>query len=109
MKWKLTYYNESVYTAVSSLPTKLKARYLRMVDMMLNYGPDLGMPHTRSLGEGLLELRIKAKEGIARVFYCTVMNHKMVVLHSIVKKTQKIPNRELELAKVRLKEVKKNA
>ena len=37
------------------------------------YGPDLGMPHTRAMGGGLFELRLKAKEGIARVFYCTLV------------------------------------
>ena len=35
------------------------------------YGPDLGMPHTRAMGDGLFELRLKAAEGIARVFFCT--------------------------------------
>jgi phage-related protein len=45
------------------------------------YGPDLGMPHTRALGEGLLELRLKAAEGIARVFFCTVTGRKIVILH----------------------------
>lgn len=66
------------------------------------------MPHTRSLGGGLLELRVKAQEGIARAFYCTVVNNKIMVLHVIIKKTQKTPQKDLELARTRLKEVKKN-
>ena len=70
------------------------------------FGPDLGMPHTRSMGEGLFELRIKAAEGIARVFYCTVVNHRIVLLHQFVKKTDKTPAKELEIARRRLKEVK---
>jgi hypothetical protein len=38
---------------------------------MLEFGPNIGMPHTRPLKNGLFELRVKGKEGIARVFYCT--------------------------------------
>ena len=70
------------------------------------FGPDLGMPHTRAMGGGLFELRIEAAEGIARVFYCTVVDRRIVVLHQFVKKTDKTPARELEVARQRMKEVK---
>ncbi len=108
MKWKIDYFNEKVEKEVLKLPKKLLARYLRMTDVMAEFGPDLGMPHTRSMGDGLFELRLKAQEGIARVFYCTVINKKIVMLHSIVKKTQKTPPKELRLAQSRLKEAKEN-
>ncbi len=108
MKWTIDYYSEKVAESVLSLPKKLQARYFKMTDIMLDYGPDLGMPHTRSMGNGLLELRLKAKEGIARVFYCAVMDHKIIMLHCITKKTQKTPLKELRLAKARLKEVETN-
>jgi phage-related protein len=70
------------------------------------YGPDLGMPHTRAMGGGIFELRIKAAEGIARVLYCTVVGHRIVFLHQFVKKTEKTPSRQLDLARRRMKEVK---
>lgn len=69
------------------------------------YGPDLGMPHTRAMGQGLFELRLKAQEGIARVFYCTVSNRRIVMLHQYTKKSEKTPRRELEVARQRMKEV----
>ena len=69
------------------------------------YGPDLGMPHTRPMGEGLFELRLKAAEGIARVFFCTVIGRKIVVLHQFVKKTEKTPNKEIKIAQSRMKEL----
>lgn len=72
---------------------------------MLEFGPNLGMPHTRSMGDRLFELRVKSKEGIARVFYCTLIGERKVILHNFVKKTQKTPNRELKIARCRLKEV----
>lgn len=69
------------------------------------YGPDLGMPHTKAMGGGLFELRIKSVEGIARVFYCTVVGKRIVFLHQFVKKTDKTPAKELQIARRRLKEV----
>jgi phage-related protein len=70
------------------------------------YGPDLGMPHTRAMGDGLFELRLKAVEGIARVFYCTMIGKRIVMLHQFIKKTDKTPPKELAIARRRLKEVK---
>jgi phage-related protein len=70
------------------------------------YGPDLGMPHTRAMGDGLLELRLKAAEGIARVFFCTVVGRRIVVLHQFVKKSEKTPKRELKIARNRMKEIR---
>ena len=86
------------------MPDGFLSRFLRYAERMEIYGPDLGMPHTRAMGEGLFELRLKAAEGIARVFYCTVVNRNIVVLHSFVKKTDKTPPRELKVARQRMKE-----
>jgi phage-related protein len=58
------------------------------------------------MGEGLFELRLKATEGIARVFYCTMIGKRIVMLHQFTKKTDKTPPRELAIARRRLKEVK---
>jgi phage-related protein len=71
------------------------------------YGPDLGMPHTRAMGRGLFELRLKAAEGIARVFYCRVVGKPIVMLHQFTKKSEKTPLRELEVARRRMEEVTK--
>ncbi len=70
------------------------------------YGPDLGMPHTRAMGGGLFELRLKATEGIARVLYCTMIGKRIMILHQFTKKTKKTPPKELALARRRMKEVK---
>ena len=70
------------------------------------YGPNLGMPHTRSMGDGLFELRLKATEGIARVFFCTVVGRQIVMLHQFVKKSEKTPKRELKIAWNRMKEIR---
>lgn len=64
------------------------------------------MPHTRAMGEGLFELRLKASEGIARVIYCTLVGRRIVMLHQFIKKSEKTPRRELDIAKRRMKETK---
>jgi phage-related protein len=74
---------------------------------MIEHGPNLGLPHTDSFGSGLFELRLKGIEGIARVFFCMMVEEKIVMLHSFIKKTQKIPDKELKIAKSRMKEFKK--
>jgi phage-related protein len=106
MHWTITYYNVSVQEEILALPAGFLGRYLRYSDRMEIYGPDLGMPHTRSMGDGLFELRLKAAEGIGRVFYCTLVGKKIVMLHQFIKKTDKTPLKELEMARRRMKEIK---
>lgn len=108
MQWTITYYNDRVFKRICKLPLKLRARFLALADVLIEQGPNIGMPHSRILGNGLLELRIKAKEGIARVFYCAQVEKEIIVLHSFVKKSQKLPKKELSVAMKRLKKVKEN-
>lgn len=106
MKWTVTYYSAQVEHEVFSLPRGILARYLRYVELMEKHGADLRAPHSEAMGGGLFELRPKASEGIGRVLYCAVKGATIVILHSFVKKTQKTPKRELDIARRRLKEVK---
>lgn len=106
MNWTITYYSESVQAEILALPAGFLARYLRYSDRMEVYGADLGMPHTRAMGEGLFELLLKAAEGIARIFYCTMVGKKIMILHQFIKKTNKTPPKELAIARRRMKEVK---
>jgi len=106
VNWQVTFYSVALEEEVLQLPAGFVARFLRYAERMEIYGPDLGMPHTRAIGEGLFELRLKAAEGIARVLYCTLVGRRIVVLHQFVKKSEKTPRRELEVAKRRMKEIK---
>jgi phage-related protein len=58
------------------------------------------------MGDGLIELRLKAAEGSARVFYYTMVGQKIVMLHQFIKKIDKTPPRELKTARRRMKEFK---
>jgi len=103
--WSVTFYSERVESDILDLAPGFVARFIRYAERMEAFGPDLGMPHTRAMGGGLFELRIKGAEGIARVFYCTVVDRRIVILHQFVKKTDRTPHKELEIARRRMKEV----
>lgn len=108
MDWEILYYDEEVQEAISAWPVGIRAYYARLTERMLVFGPNLGMPFTRSLGKGLFEIRAKGKEGIGRAFFCILVGQKIVVLHAYIKKSQKTPLKELEIARSRVKDVKEN-
>ncbi|WP_423382287.1 type II toxin-antitoxin system RelE/ParE family toxin [Burkholderia sp. LMG 32019] len=103
--YEIHFFSEQVEARVFALPKTLTARFFALADRMEKYGPHLGEPHTRPMGDGLYELRLKGLEGIARVFYCVVVDRRIVMLHAFVKKTQQTPLKELATARRRLKEV----
>jgi len=105
MNWRIEYYSPKLEEDILNLPTGLLARYLHLTDLMLEFGSNLGIPHTKAIESGLFELRVKGKEGIARVFYCTKIGKRIVMLHVFIKKTQKTPKKEIKLAMQRMKEV----
>ncbi|WP_092238674.1 type II toxin-antitoxin system RelE/ParE family toxin [Desulfobacula phenolica] len=106
MKWKITYYNEKVRGAIDQWPLGIRAFYARTTEKMKIYGPNLGMPFTRPMGQGLFEIRAKGKEGIGRAFFCTIVGYEIVILHEFIKKSNKTPRKEIDIARQRLKEVK---
>lgn len=106
MGWEIKYHDEKLQSEVLALPSGILARYVHCTDRMLEFVPDLGMPHTRAMSAGLFELRLKSHEGIGRVFYCTLVGRKIVILHQFVKKTDKTPAKELALARKHMKEWK---
>jgi len=103
--FSIFYYNQSVKDDIEEFPVGIRKRYFNLTDRMIEYGPNLGEPHTKALGDGLFEIRAKGQEGIGRAFYCTVIGKRIVVLHAIIKKSQKTPKNDLDLAKRRMKEV----
>ena len=103
--YAINYNSEQVQDEILALPDALAARYVVLTRRMVVLGPNLGEPHTKAFGEGLFELRLRGAEGIARVFYCTLIGKRVVMLHSFVTKTNKTP-RELDIAQSRMKEIK---
>ncbi len=106
VSYTISFYSDRVQDEVMSLPLTLQARYISLSLRMQENGPNLGEPHTEAFGGGLFELRLKGAEGIARVFYCTLVGKRIIMLHSFVKKSQKTPPNERRIAETRLKEIK---
>ena len=106
MDYQIDYFSEEVEKEILSLPDTLAARYVVLTRRMIAIGSNLGSPHTDSFGDGLFELRLKGVEGIARVFFCTLVGRRIMMLHSFIKKTQKTPLREIEIARRRMKDIK---
>lgn len=107
MDYTITYYSEDVQKQILHLPDTLAARYIVLTRRMISLGPNLGEPHTKAFGDGLFELRLKGAEGIARVLFCTLAGRRIVILHSFIKKSDKTPPHEREIAEARMKEIKR--
>jgi len=105
MKWKITFYSEKVESQTLNLPAGILANFLHIAEMIEDLGPNLGKPYVGRLDSGLYEIRAKGKEGIGRSAYCMAKGREIVILHSFIKKSQKIPKKDLDLAKKRMKEV----
>ena len=104
MGWKITYYSEKVQNETFALPKGILANFLR-VELIEEFGPDLGRPHTAPLGDGLFEIRVKGREGIGRSVFCVLRDKKIVILLTVIKKTEKIPKRQIDIVKKRKQEV----
>jgi phage-related protein len=72
----------------------------------MDFGPDVRMPHSRAMSDGLFELRPRGREGTGRAMYCFLVGQRVMVLHAFVKKSQATPKRDLEIARRRMKEVR---
>jgi phage-related protein len=106
MNYTIEYFHSRVKAEIESWPDGILADYARMVELLMEFGPNLRMPHSRAMGGGLFELRPRGREGIGRAFYCFVVGHRIVILHAFVKKSQETPEQELRLAQKRMKEVR---
>jgi len=71
----------------------------------VEYGWPIGMPVCRPMGGGLFEVRTELKNTIARVLF-SISDVQMLLLHGFIKKTKGTPNKELDIAKRRLKEAR---
>jgi phage-related protein len=103
--YRIEYFNARVLAEIESWPVGVLADYTRIVELLMEFGPDLRMPHSRAMGGGLFELRPRGYEGVGRALYCFVSGRRVVVLHAFVKKTESTPKRDLAIARARTKEV----
>lgn len=105
MLYSIEYFHLRVKDEIEAWPAGVLADYARMMELLMEFGPDVRMPHSRAMGDGLFELRPRGREGIGRAFYCFLIGRRIVILHAFIKKSQNTPYRELRTARKRMKEV----
>ena len=105
MAFEIEYFHSRVLDEIESWPVDMLADYARLIELLTEFGPSLRLPHSRAMGDGLFELRPRGRSGIGRAFYCFMVGKRVVVLHAFVKRTQQTPDRELKMARKRLKEI----
>jgi phage-related protein len=104
--WVVETLDETVDAELRALPADIQARFRRIVDLIQSQGLErVKEPHVKHLEDRLWEMPMIGRDGIARAIYVTAMGRRVVVVRAFVKKTQKTPARELEMARKRAKEI----
>ena len=110
MTWEIIYYETPSGQAVikefiDNLQASTQAKLARQLDLLEEHGNQLGMPHAKAMGGGLIELRVRGKQEV-RVFYAYTVGKRIYLLHGFIKKTQTTPKKELAIARQRQTEIK---
>lgn len=99
MAWQVGFVNEAAFGEVATLPRDVRASFERIAGLIRELGLEhVREPYVKHVEGKLWEIRLKGKDGIARSLYVTATGRRVVVLRTFVKKTQKIPQREIRLA-----------
>jgi phage-related protein len=107
MAWTVETLNETVDAELAELPADMRARLVRISELIGSVGPpNVKEPHVRHIRGQLWEIRLKGKAGIARALYVTAKEQRVVILRVFIKKTEKTPTGEIDLALQRAKELK---
>ena len=106
MAWTVETLNETVDAEVEALAPDTRARLARIANLIAEMGlARVGEPHIRHVEGRLWEMRLKGRSGISRALYVTAAGQRVVIVRVFVKKTEKTPRREIELALARAKVV----
>ncbi len=106
MAWIVELLDDRVLQELETLSVDLQARFRRIVELIQEYGLErVHEPHLKHLEGPLWEMRMKGRDGIARAIYVAAKGRRVIVVRVFVKKTQKTPRREIEIALQRSKEI----
>jgi phage-related protein len=107
MAWTVETLNETVDAELAALPVDMRARFVRVAELIESMGlPNVREPHVKHIRGPLWEMRLKGKAGIARALYVTAQDQRVIVLRVFVKKTRRTPAGEIDQALERAKELK---
>ena len=107
MDWIVEYYRdaedrEPAADFIDALPDETRAKVFRIIKMLKDYGVLLKEPYTRQVKGKIRELRIKDIQGAIRILYFTFTGRRFILLHGFIKKTEKTPLSDIELAEKRM-------
>lgn len=106
MDWRVEVLNEVVRGEIAALPEDMQARLVRLSQRIRQVGLEcMREPHVRYLQNKLWEMRLTGRDGIARALYVTALGRRVIIVRVFVKKTQKTPRAEIDLARQRAKEI----
>lgn len=106
MSWSFSFVNAEAKAELDALPRDVRASFERIVQLVQTVGLErVHEPYIKHIEDRLWEMRLRGRNGIARTLYVTATGRRVVILRTFVKKTQKTPRREIELAQRRAKEV----
>lgn len=83
---------------LDSMAAKMQAKILREIALLEEYGNMLRMPHSEFLEDGIFQLRAQAEGNVTRVLYFFFQEDKAILTNGFIKKTQKTPKHEIDLA-----------
>ncbi len=93
---------------IRSLQPDTQAKCIRILELLEEFGPELSMPHTKPLGNGLYELRVRGRQEV-RMFYVFSVGTVLYIVHAFLKKTQVTPKKELDLVRQRLLQIQRSS
>lgn len=106
MAWTVETLNDVVDAELEALPADMLARFRYISELIKEFGLEqVHEPHVKYLRASPWEMRLKGKDGISRALYVTAVGRRVVVVRVFIKKKQKTPNREIELALNRAREI----
>ena len=106
MGWSVETLDEIVDAEVEALPEDMRARLVRIANLIAEKGLErVGEPHVKHVEGRLWEMRLTGRSGISRALYVTAVGRRVVIVRVFVKKTEKTPRREIDLALSRAKSI----
>ena len=103
--WTVETLNQDVDDELEALALDMRGRFVRVSRLIEEFGPfKVGLPHIRSLGNKLWEIRVSGRDGIGRGIYVIATGKRVVVVHVFIKKTPKTPPKAIKIAMQRAKE-----
>ncbi|OGO03712.1 MAG: hypothetical protein A2Y72_00750 [Chloroflexi bacterium RBG_13_53_26] len=104
--WEIEYYETPrgrcpVQEFIDSLDATSKAKVARTLDLLEQFGIKLRMPFAKHVEGDLWELRTRVGSDQHRIIYFLFTGGVFVLLHGFVKKTSRMPQRDLETARDR--------